>query len=91
MGEKKKLKKKMAEFFYKFDTISKYRDLRISTDSQHKKQEENYTKRAILKFPKAGDKEKLKANREKRNPKYNGTKIIMTADISSETMKARRQ
>ena len=36
--------KKKAFFFSKFNTISDPRDLRISTESKHRKQEENYTK-----------------------------------------------
>ena len=52
----------------------------------------NTTRRRVIKLEKIKDKEKLlKAAREKRQITYKGTPIRLTADLSAETLQARRE
>ena len=61
-----------------------------SKKPKHKKHEENYVKACHDQIAQNGTKEKIfKAAKEKKTF-YTGTKIMMTADFSLETMQTRR-
>ena len=52
----------------------------------------NTSRHIVIKLAKIKDKEKLlKAAREKRQITYKGTPIRLTADLSAETLQARRE